>query len=210
MPIEESLVAMAQPLPDSSGVAASLNVVKQSDLARGILRRGFLNPSMSVQPLLLPKVSNASSSSLVAKEVGVEGIPTLLGGCNTPNDEKGEESKINGMIQSQKWPVGVGPDGEIVVCDHGDEIWNGEDGESPFPLGILHLDMPLDWAMDGVHGEVPSLAILDAIEEEFHRKKMIAHQKTKGMRELLNLKSSINYGDASTPSRHWKGKAHMT
>jgi hypothetical protein len=173
MPIEESLVAMAQPLPDSSGVAASLNVVKQSDLARGILRRGFLNPSMSVQPLLLPKVSNASSSSLVAKEVGVEGIP-------------------------------------IVVCDHGDEIWNGEDGESPFPLGILHLDMPLDWAMDGVHGEVPSLAILDAIEEEFHRKKMIAHQKTKGRRELLNLKSSINYGDASTPSRHWKGKAHMT
>jgi hypothetical protein len=52
--------------------------------------------------------------------------------------------------------------------------------KSPFPLGILHPDMPLDWAMDGVHGEDPSLAILDAIEEEFHREKMIAHQKTKG------------------------------
>jgi len=31
----------------------------------------------------------ASSSSLVAKEVGVEGIPTLLGGCGALNDEKG-------------------------------------------------------------------------------------------------------------------------
>jgi len=31
--------------------------------------------------------------------------------------------------------------------------------------------MPLDWAMDGVHGEDPSLAILDAIKEEFIGKK---------------------------------------
>jgi hypothetical protein len=64
--------------------------------------------------------------------------------------------------------------------------------------------MPLDWAMDK-----ESLAILDAMEEEFHRDKMIAHQKTKGKRELLNLKSSINHGDVSAPSRRWKGKAHM-
>jgi hypothetical protein len=96
------------------------------------------------------------------------------------------------------------------VWDHGDEILNGEDGESPFPLGILHPNMPLDWAMDGVHGEDPSLAILDAIEEEFHWEKMIVHQQTKGRRELLNLKSSINYGNVSAPSSHWKGKAHMT
>jgi hypothetical protein len=41
----------------------------------------------------------------------VVGIPSLLGGCNTPNDEKGEESIINGQIQSHKWPVGFGPDG---------------------------------------------------------------------------------------------------
>jgi hypothetical protein len=76
-------------------------------------------------------------------------------------------------------------------------------------LGILHPDMPLDWAMDGVHGEDPSSAILDAIEDEFYREKMIARQRIKGRRELLNLKSSINYGDASTPSRHWKCKVHM-
>jgi hypothetical protein len=62
--------------------------------------------------------------------------------------------------------------------------------------------------LDRVHGE-ESLIILDAMEDEFHRDKMIACQKTKGKRELLNLKSSINYGDVSAPSRRGKGKAHM-
>jgi len=38
---------------------------------------------------------------------------------------------------------------------------------------------------------------------------MIARQKTKGKRELLNLKSSINYNVASAPSRREKGKALM-
>jgi hypothetical protein len=33
--------------------------------------------------------------------------------------------------------------------------------------------------MDGVHGEDPSLAILDAIEEEFHQEKIIARQNTR-------------------------------
>jgi uncharacterized membrane protein YjjP (DUF1212 family) len=32
------------------------------------------------------------------------------------------------------------------------------------------------------------------MEEEFQREKMIACQKSKGKRELLNLHSSINYG----------------
>jgi hypothetical protein len=53
------------------------------------------------------------------------------------------------------------------------------------------------------------LAILDAMEDEFHRDKMIARQKNKGKREFLNLKSSINYGVASAPSRCGKGKALM-
>ncbi len=79
-------------------MASSLKVAKQSVLARGILRRGFLNLSLSVEPLLSPKVLATSSSSLVAKEIGVEKIPTLLGGCSTPNDEKGEDFKINGLI----------------------------------------------------------------------------------------------------------------
>jgi len=51
------------------------------------------------------------------------------------------------------------------------------------------------------------LAILDAPEEEWD--KTIARQKTKGKRELLNLKSSIIYGEMCAPSRREKGKAHI-
>jgi hypothetical protein len=63
--------------------------------------------------------------------------------------------------------------------------------------------------LDCDEGEDLSLAIQDAIDEEFHWKTMVVRQKTKGVRDLLNLKSSINYGDTSGPSRRWKGKAHM-
>jgi hypothetical protein len=48
--------------------------------------------------------------------------------------------------------------------------------------------------------------IRDAMEEEFLREKMIARQKSKGKRELLNLQSSFNYGVASDSSRRRKGK----
>jgi hypothetical protein len=65
----------------------------------------------------------------------------------------------------------------------------------------------LDWALDGSFEE--ALAIQDAMEEDFLREKMIANQKSKGMRELLNLQSSINYGYASISSRRSKGKARM-
>jgi len=80
-----------------------------------------------------------------------------------------------------------------VVWDEDDDLWDG---------------MPLDWAVDGVHGE-EFLAIQDAMEEEFYQDKMITRQKTKGKRELLNLKSSINYGDANTSFRRRKGKAYI-
>jgi hypothetical protein len=92
----------------------------------------------------------------------------------------------NGFSQSQNWPVGFDQNGEIVVWEKDDEFWDG---------------LPLDWVMDGFHDE-ESLAILDALEEEIHRDKMIARQKTKGKRELLNLKSSS--------STRWKGEALMT
>ena len=55
----------------------------------------------------------------------------------------------------------------------------------------------------------PSLAILDAIEEDFHLEVKVAHPKTKGRRELLNLESSINYGDASASSQRRKDKSHV-
>jgi hypothetical protein len=95
------------------------------------------------------------------------------------------------------------------VWDRGDEVWDLVDGDSSYPLGVFHLDMPLDWALDGDEDEDPSSAFLDAIEEDFHRKAKVARPKSKGRRELLNLKSSINQGEASASSRHWKGKAHM-
>jgi hypothetical protein len=38
---------------------------------------------------------------------------------------------VNGLIESQKWPVGFGPSGEVVVRDQGVEVCDGEDGVSP-------------------------------------------------------------------------------
>jgi hypothetical protein len=57
------------------------------------LRRGFLSHSLLVHLLLSPRVLVALSLTLVAKEVGVEGVSSVLGGCGTPNDEKGEYSR---------------------------------------------------------------------------------------------------------------------
>jgi len=130
--------------------------------------------------------------------------------CLRGKKEKEQFIMLTNHQSSQECPsCATMKDGESIVWDQGDEIWYGEDGESPYPLGVLHPDMPLDWTLDGDEGEDPSLAILDAIDEEFHWKTMVAHQKTKGMRELLNLKSSITYSDARAPSRRWKGKAYM-
>jgi len=50
--------------------------------------------------------------------------------------------------------------------------------------------------MDEDFGEA-AMAIRDAMEDEFQ---LIVRQKCKGKRELLNLHSSINYGDAKNPS----------
>jgi hypothetical protein len=64
-------------------------------------------------------------------------------------------------------------------------------------LGVCPPDMPLDWVLDGVEDEDLSFAILDANEEDFHQVKKLARLKTKGKREVLNLKSSIKYDDAN-------------
>jgi hypothetical protein len=63
------------------------------------------------------RVSVALSSTLVAKEVGMEGTPSLLGGCGSPNVEKDEDSGFNGLMQSQKWPVGFASNGKSIVWD---------------------------------------------------------------------------------------------
>jgi len=83
--------------------------------------------------------------------------------------------------------------------------WGGR--RLPLPLGVYPPDMPLDWVSDGVEDENTSFVLLDAIDEDFYRVKKGKLLKIKGRREVLNLKSSINYGDASVPSRSRKGKA---
>jgi hypothetical protein len=84
---------------------------------------------------------------------------------------------------------------EVNKGDHNGEIVVWEEEEDDYWDGL-----PLDWAMDGDFGE-GALAVRDAMEEEFQ---VFARQKSKGKRELLNLQSSINYGDANYPSRRRK------
>jgi hypothetical protein len=63
--------------------------------------------------------------------------------------------------------------------------------------------------LDSVEDGDLSLAILYAFEEDFLLEVKVVRLKTKGRMEILNLVSSINYGDARASTRHRKGKAHM-
>jgi hypothetical protein len=129
--------------------------------------------------LNLPPISVPPVALQEVNNGGVVGPSSSSSGC------------FNGVSQSRNWPVGFDHNREIVVWEEDeDDYWDG---------------LPLDWAMDGDFGE-EVLAIRDAMEEEYQ---FFARQKSKGKRELLNLHSSINYGDANYPSRRRKGKAHM-
>jgi len=90
-------------------------------------------------------------------DVGMIGLHSPSRCCIIPSSVEG-----NGFSQSQEWSVGFDLTGEIVVWEKDDVFWDG---------------LPFDWMLDGVHGE-ESLAILDAMEDEFHRDKMITLQKT--------------------------------
>jgi hypothetical protein len=67
-----------------------------------------------------------------------------------------------------------------------------------------------DYSPDEVD-EASLLAIVDSSisEEEFHQESVVARQKNKGRRKMLNLKSSVNYGNDYATSWHWKCKVHM-
>jgi len=196
---------------DFAGVADSVkDIVKPSISKKGFLRRGFLNLSLAMKvstPHSLLLESILSSLTLDVKEDGVIGFPSPLSGCVTPIIEKGNGLRVYGLSQSQKWPVGFDPSGEVVVWEQGDENWDGEVGDSPYHLGFLPPNMALDWEVDSVEDEDLSSAILDAFEEDFLREVKAMRPKSKGRREILNLVSSINYGDAST--QHRKCKAHV-
>jgi hypothetical protein len=120
------------PVMDSARVADSVkDFVKPSTSMKGLLRREFLNPSPAVKALtphtsLLESV--VLSSTLEVKGIGVVGIPSPLGGCVTPTIWKSDDFRVNGLSQSQKWPVGL----------------DGEDGDSPYPLNVLPPNMALD------------------------------------------------------------------
>jgi hypothetical protein len=83
---------------------------------------------------------------------------------------------------------------------------------SPSYLGCRSSGIPVD-DKDGVSSgeEVvdPSLEFQDAIEEDLLRIVKLARPKNKGRREVLNLNSSINYGDVSMYLLG-KGKARLT
>lgn len=165
-------VALALPMQD---VAVSVKD-KGSSLAlmRGFLRRGFLNLSLASIPIV--KEGAAASSSSIAIN--------------------GEDS----LTQSQKWPVGFGLSWEVVAQEQGDELWDGEDVDFPLPLGVCPPDWAVDWELESDECLDPSLAIFDAIEENFHRGVKAARPKSKGRREVLNLASSINYEDSCASS----------
>jgi hypothetical protein len=78
------------------GVAAPLKSAPQ----QGLLRRGFRNPRSTMKGTSSPSSKSpvASSSTMV---VAV----------------KGEDSNLNGLTHSQKWPVGFSPSGEIIIRD---------------------------------------------------------------------------------------------
>jgi len=129
--------------------------VKPCTSKKGSLWRGFLNPSLAVKAStshssLLESV--VSSSTLDVKADGVLGLPSSLSGCVTPIFEKGNEFRVNGLFQSQEWPVGFDLSGEVVVWEQGDEIWDGEAGDSPYPLGVLPSSMALNWEVDSTEG----------------------------------------------------------
>jgi hypothetical protein len=103
--------------------------------------------------------SIVSSSTLDVKE---DGAIAPLSCCVTPIFEKDNEFRVNGLSQSQKWPIGYDPSGEVVVWKQGDEIWDREAGDSPYPLGVLPPSMALNWEVNSVEDEDLSFAILDA------------------------------------------------
>jgi hypothetical protein len=84
-------------------------------------------------------------------------------------------------------------------------------GRLKIPLTLWVFFLPT-WHWIGrwiVEDEDPSLAILYAFEKDFLWEVKVVRPKSKGRREILNLVSSINYGDTSASTRHRKSKAHV-
>jgi hypothetical protein len=123
LPVSSSAEEAAAVLPvmDSAGVVDSVkDIVKPSISKKVFLWRVFLNPSLAVKISTLHSSlldSVVSSSTLDVKEDGVIGFPSPLSGCVTPIFEKGDEFRVHGLSQFQKWPVGFDSFREVVVWE---------------------------------------------------------------------------------------------
>jgi hypothetical protein len=89
-------------------------------------------------------VGKSPLSSLLWQGFLLPSVLSPLSGCASLIAKKGNEFRVNGLSQSHKWPVWFDPSGEIVVWEQSDEIWDGEAGDSSYPLGILPPSMALD------------------------------------------------------------------
>jgi hypothetical protein len=178
LPLESNLVQSSRVPPLVDEATFMKDVIKRTPLVRGFLWRGFFSPKV---PVLSP-------TTLIVKEDEVVKTPSHLGRCVSPSADKGEDLRVNCLVESQKWLVGFSR--------------SGKDGVALFLLGVYLLD-----EVD----EASLLAIVDSSvsEEEFHQESVVARQKNKGQRETLNLKSFVNYGNDYATSRSWKGKVHM-
>ena len=78
----------------------------------------------------------------------------------------------------------------------------------PLPFGCFSPN-PLDWVLDYDDEEDSTLVLLDAVKEDFLREVKVVRRKIKGKRELLNLESYINYGNAKASAQRRKGKTHV-
>jgi hypothetical protein len=127
--------------------------------------------------------------------------PSRSQGCSSPIVPHPQQlSEVSSAQTSDQEAFADGPHLPIVTA------------VSPFYLGSSSSGIPADYK-DGVSNgkevEDPSLEFQDAIEEDLLWIVKIARPRNKGRRKVLNLNSSINYGDASGSSRRGKGKAHM-
>jgi len=119
-----------------------------------------------------------------------------------------KDLRVNNLIESQKWPVGLVYIGRL-LC--GIKAIKFGMGRMEFSLSLLVFIRPICiWIGLGLVERMRfQLWLLDASvsEEEFQRESMVVRQKTKVRKDVLNLKSSINYGDDYATSRRRKSKA---
>jgi hypothetical protein len=133
--LADSLAASKTPICSAKKEVAAVLLVKNSvgSAKKGFLRKGFHNPRLA---------AIAPTASREAKDVGMIGLDSPPGCRIIPSSVEGK-----GFSQSQEWPIGFDLNGELVVWDKDDDFWDG---------------LPLDWTLDGVHGE-DSSAIVDAM-----------------------------------------------